>query len=453
MLAHSTLHKLSAAALTSITTFVDQQQLDSLLLYLARHSQDVDSLELRGRARVQNQPSLPLLYGLPPSLQLRRLSLENVQLQLLPGGGHTGVLPPGAPIKQLELMYCSVCESASGGGAALTQALAQLPRREHFKFSAPSLPRHTLSGLQQLTSLDLPYALGDVAACLDLVPGLRALTAHLYGAVSTSGKLSALQQLTSLHLVAHCSGPSVDPAGLANKSHLRHLEVDRCPVAGGQQVCQRCCPACSRCRSLLLCKFWDLGRATAVPYRGPPAAAYTALTASSTLQHLHVAGYRLPPGVWQHVLPAGRQLPQLRVLRAEECCTQFPWTHADTTRLVSCCPNLQDLSMRERRVPMAADALHPLSSLRQLTALEAGELDDAGDAAAAQLTQLRDLRVWKASRATDAGLLHLTQLKQLSTLHVWQAVPSRSCERCQGVFQVRWGMQAVACSCCSQGDG
>lgn len=103
---------------------------------------------------------------------------------------------------------------------------------------------------------------------------------------------------------------------------------------------------------------------------------------------------------------------------------------------------------------MAADTLLPLSSLQQLTALEAGELDDAGYAAAAQLAQLRDLIVWKASRATDAGLLHLTQLKQLSILDVWQAVPSQSHERCQGVFKVRWGMQAVACSCCcSQGDG
>lgn len=43
--ANSTLHKLSAAALTSITTLADQQQLGSLLLYLGRHSQHIGSLD------------------------------------------------------------------------------------------------------------------------------------------------------------------------------------------------------------------------------------------------------------------------------------------------------------------------------------------------------------------------------------------------------------------------
>jgi hypothetical protein len=123
----------------------------------------------------------------------------------------------------------------------------------------------------------------------------------------------------------------------------------------------------------------------------------------------------MPQGVWQHVLPAGRQLPHLRVLQALNCGGLASWAHADTARLANCCPNLQELAMRTPE-PVAADALQPLRDLAALTALEAGEFDNAGLAAAAGLTQLRRLRMWKQRSATDAGLLHLTQLRQLSIL-------------------------------------
>ena len=45
------------------------------------------------------------------------------------------------------------------------------------------------------------------------------------------------------------------------------------------------------------------------------AADFSALTASSKLQHLSLSRCWLPAGVWQHMFPAGRQLPQLRSLK------------------------------------------------------------------------------------------------------------------------------------------
>jgi hypothetical protein len=43
-----------------------------------------------------------------------------------------------------------------------------------------------------------------------------------------------------------------------------------------------------------------------------PQAAYAAMTASSRLQHLNISECALPAGAWQHMFPAGRQLPQLQ---------------------------------------------------------------------------------------------------------------------------------------------
>jgi hypothetical protein len=78
-------------------------------------------------------------------------------------------------------------------------------------------------------------------------------------------------------------------------------------------------------------------------------AAYSALTASSVLRHLNISAWTLPvAGVWQHVFPAGRQLPHLQslVFAAVKQPAGSPATALDSTRLVSCCPGLQSLDMR-----------------------------------------------------------------------------------------------------------
>jgi hypothetical protein len=86
----------------------------------------------------------------------------------------------------------------------------------------------------------------------------------------------------------------------------------------------------------------------AVEGANPPSAAYSALTASSQLQHLSISECTLPTGVWQHVFPAGRHLPHLQSLNISyvKQATDYGYAAApEGSRLVSCCPGLQSLDM------------------------------------------------------------------------------------------------------------
>jgi hypothetical protein len=258
----------------------------------------------------------------------------------------------------------------------------------------------------------------DVLDFVHLAPGLRNLKASYTSDRITGSKLSALQQLTSLQLRGSHGFRELhfDPAGLANKGQLRRLQMDCCDLAGenaGVAALLSQLQQMKQLTHLALRKCWLLWRHP----NSPPAAAYAALTASSALQHLDVSDNTMPQGVWQHVLPAGRQLPQLRVLHAshESCGTLGWWTHADTARLASCCPNLQAFKMHTPH-PLAADVLPPLHSLQQLTALETGRLDDAGYRGAAVLTQLSKLDVWVDD--LYGRLLPLTRLQRLTHLYI-----------------------------------
>ena len=105
----------------------------------------------------------------------------------------------------------------------------------------------------------------------------------------------------------------------------------------------------------------------------PPAAAFAALTASSKLQYLHVRYCTLPTGVWQHVFPAGRQLPHLRELCLSGIrdpsigppYNQAPAPHGSL--LVNFCPGLHVLRMD--CLLYSAALLVPLQGLTQLQAV------------------------------------------------------------------------------------
>ena len=64
----------------------------------------------------------------------------------------------------------------------------------------------------------------------------------------------------------------------------------------------------------------------------PASAAYAGLTASSQLQELSLANCQLPPGIWQHVFPVGRQLTQLQSLYA--CSTLPPFEESSGSGVV-----------------------------------------------------------------------------------------------------------------------
>jgi hypothetical protein len=53
----------------------------------------------------------------------------------------------------------------------------------------------------------------------------------------------------------------------------------------------------------------------------------------------------LPPGNWDHVLAAGRQLPLLQGLSIKGCIRPYVINAADVAGLHICCTNLRQLQM------------------------------------------------------------------------------------------------------------
>jgi hypothetical protein len=153
---------------------------------------------------------------------------------------------------------------------------------------------------------------------------------------------------------------------------------------------------------------------------------HSALTASSNLQTLRVNNCDMQGAVWAHMFPAGRQLPQLRLIRAESYRRQgtSPFGAADITRLVSCCPAVEELHLE----PGADASLAPLQSLTALTSLHIRSVSPAAiwsDLAA--LTQLQSLDVRTALAAAGAGLstelqhlVPLTALTGLTSFKSWR---------------------------------
>jgi hypothetical protein len=157
--------------------------------------------------------------------------------------------------------------------------------------------------------------------------------------------------------------------------------------------------------------FRNISAATA------PAAAYSALTASSKLQHLDISNCTVPAGAWQHVFPAGRLLPHLRVLDLLEVCHSDGHAAAapEGSPLVSCCPGLLSLQLLD--LHCSAELLAPLqglSSLHELTLCPDGQWEQ-GLEVVSQLSGLRRLCLTDPSKG-EGILGSLTQLQQLTSL-------------------------------------
>jgi hypothetical protein len=101
----------------------------------------------------------------------------------------------------------------------------------------------------------------------------------------------------------------LEPGALAGKTQLQRLQVKYMhPKLTGAQLAQ----LLSHLQPLQQLTNLNLAHSlTADEQDSPPAAAYAALTASSKLQHLDLTCCTLQAGAWQHMFPAGRQLPQL----------------------------------------------------------------------------------------------------------------------------------------------
>jgi hypothetical protein len=151
----------------------------------------------------------------------------------------------------------------------------------------------------------------------------------------------------------------------------------------------------------------------------PPAAAYSALTASSKLQHLDINGCLVPEGVWQHVFPSGRQLPDLRELNISALMHLTGEFAAlpDATRLASCSQKLECLW-----VEMLIEQPEMLPPLQQLSGLRVLHLACQNPEVVGQVPCLSGLQQLSltVNSVTDelssSLLLPLTGLRRLTQL-------------------------------------
>lgn len=148
-------------ALRSIPVFVfNQQKMDSVLMYLSKRGQHVDSLNLVAHRSLA-------LRQLPLSLKLSSMQLVTVQVQLQPGSGYHGLLGAAAgasTLKQLVVSGCELLDEATPDGVAAS--FSQLPAGlQHLSVSyyhyhprydhAHHLASSSSQPLQQLTYLKL----------------------------------------------------------------------------------------------------------------------------------------------------------------------------------------------------------------------------------------------------------------------------------------------------------
>jgi hypothetical protein len=411
--AHSRLNQAAVVALSSIkVTVKNAQQLDySLLPYLDKHGQHVNSLAVQGRC-----VSSVKLRELPANLQLTQLQLEgNLRVQLQPRDCYQGVLRPGLPLKQLRLgLACVLLDRER-----LSAALHELRALEHLSvsFNDKELVPGVLQELQHVTCLHMYCDIGytrDPLSRTFLQP-LQALTRlvdlEVGGSPSppyTSDMLSGLCSLTHLALTVD----SLDPAALAAKTQLQVLQLPCCSIAGGAAGVAQ---LLSELQPLTQLTHLDLrGSLRVVEGGNPPPAAFSALTASSKLQHLNISFCTLLADTWQHMFCADRPLPHLQSLVTDRV-TMDGSSATPGSSLVSCCPGL--LSLKMLYMQCSKELLAALTGLSRLTQLSLGAVDGVIESREVleQLCPLTGLRhLVLGAPSNSQSLLLLTQLKQLT---------------------------------------
>jgi hypothetical protein len=447
--AHSRLHQAAVIALRSITAVkATQQQADGMLQYLEKHGQHLDSISISGDRGCTITLPLPgnLQLNTIHSVQLDRVGLHPC-LQLQPGHGLLGMLGPPAGVAALTQLRLSDCKLRDTAAAdALASAFWQLPQEmQHLSIKSGTvrfrIPAGVCQQLQQLTHLEL--------VCIDVVgpdgtssklqdlPSLERLVdlqLHAVWQVDIPGDmLSGMRHLTRLELPF---SKSVDLNVLDGRTQLRHFTLGQ-RVSGVQEA-----QVLSHLQHMQHLTYLDLSNCMWSQEDGnPPAAAYSALTASSKLVHLDIGYCTLPAGVWQHIFPAGRQLPHLQFLyitdmRLPAGDEGIPPTGST---LVSCCPSLQvlDISGLQYSAELLA-TLHRLTELTGLSTLYLGNYDYYGEGleVVSQLTGLRELFLHFPSSSQHRLLLQLTQLKQLTSLD-FEGCGGSTCRTVHLTVQVR----------------
>jgi hypothetical protein len=281
----------------------------------------------------------------------------------------------------------------------------------------PSFPAGVLQQLPHLTYLELggvflvgPDKAHPALQQLQGLTGLAGLKLISLRSVVTCSMLAGMRRLTCLELLENME---LEPGVLAGMTQLQHLCVGSCQIRGGAAGVAQ---LLAHMQPLQQLTHLSMGHSLrAVEGGNPPASAYAALTASSKLQHLRISSCTLPAGMWRHLFPAGRQLPNLQFLDISGVrqptgeLAQAP----EGSRLVSGCPGLQSLHIRHLRSPELAI----VQGLSALQTLAFNGYTAEGWQAVCRLTGLRGLSVVGFGNYQEGALLQLTQLRQLTALH------------------------------------
>ena len=280
--------------------------------------------------------------------------------------------------------------------------------------SPVSFRSNALQSRQQLTYLETT---GPWLPELDDVGNLQGLTRlrlhGLHKQIIQASMMKGLQQLTYLRVETYDSSCVFEPGVLQGKCLLQHLAVVDCRIAGGSAGVQQLLWNMQQMQHLT---YLNLRNSLRIEGSSPPAAAYAALTASSKLQHINIRFCTLPESVWQHLFPTDRLLPHLRELHIGGIRSPVgPAAAPEISRLVSCCPGIQVLTMPH--LQYSAELLAPLTGLKGLQRLELIPVDESteGLEVVCQLTGLRQLHLTDP-REDEGLLLQVTQLKQLTKL-------------------------------------
>ena len=371
--AHSRLHQAVEIVATSLTTVTakvpEQQQVDSVLLYLSKCGQRVDSIDLQGPSNDGlGHAFYRSLHQLPHTkLQgLSSLCFSEMRVQMQPRDGFQGVICAGSPIKRLRFDHCQMRDGVEG----LSAVLALLPELQHLSFvktkrfsvSEPEsldFPIGAVQGLQQLTFLEVAAQCwepncwwpGHWSEYPDVLRHLLGLTRlqdlrlpFRNPHTVTASALSALQRITRLTVNASLGyGERVfQPGALVGKTQLQHLEVVGYNIAGASTGVAQLMSYLQHLQQLAIL---NLSHTLIDQDAVAPEEVYSALTASSELHRLSICGCILPAGVWQHMFPAGRLLPRLQSL--DICGVLFPAGPAPAPHkslLATCCPGLRVLT-------------------------------------------------------------------------------------------------------------
>jgi hypothetical protein len=391
-----------------------EERTKGLLNWLPLYGKHLTRLELNEVPRIIQQLPCP---------NLLELFLQQCDVQLGPADDGTGVIQCCPGLTSLDLWGCNIIDAPEG---AVVDSLSSLVHLQHLDvcpslddpYAIGGLSTATLPSLEHLTSLSVNNLSVENLYQLTAITGLQ----KLFLAVDTPvGPLSCPglvfpASLTSIYVRSNVEGGllSLLPAG------LQFLQILECGVEGPAEGPGSFLSGMSRVQQLT--RLWLHMDGFAWP---PPSPAYSALTASTTLVELELVDPTLPAGIWPHMFPPMRQLPDLtKLIVGSMWVVHNPlpaWGAADLSSLVSCCPNLWEGLNMLVQPGLHVSELHKLTALRRLDLVyspgsSAASLEDSVKGLAA-ITQLKFLDVWLDSPdLTGASFMPLTSLTALKKL-------------------------------------